>query len=195
MLNIFHTFVSHNKLNNMKLADAFKTNPNAILIHSGILFDVFNPKAENVNVVDIAHALSNICRYGGHCPKFYSVAQHSVLCSLQPGTPQEQMEFLMHDSSEAYLMDLPRPIKRNMPSYVTIEESLLKVICEHYKLTYPLSERVHEVDNILLHFEYDNFYTNPNSSFDFWVPERAKAEFLARFNELKFLIDNEKALV
>jgi hypothetical protein len=181
----------------MKLADAFKTNPNAILIHSGILFDVFNPKAEDVKVIDIAHALSNLCRYGGHCPKFYSVAQHSVLCSFQPGTPQEQMEFLMHDASEAYLIDLPRPIKRNMPNYVAIEEPLLKLIFERYKLNYPLSERVHEVDSLLLHFEYDNFYTNYNPSFECWAPEDAKMKFLARFNELQILISqsHEKDII
>ena len=173
----------------MKLTDAYATNPNAILIHSGILFDVFNPKMEDIKVIDIAHALSNLCRYGGHTPKFYSVGQHSVLCSLQPGTPQEQMEFLMHDASEAYLIDLPKPIKRNMPDYVSIEENLLKLICEHYKLTYPLSERVHKIDVELLHFEYDNFYTNPNPDFDFWTPIRAKAEFLARYHELKAQIE------
>lgn len=173
----------------MKLADAFKINPNAILIHSGILFDVFNPKKEDVNIIDIAHALSHICRYGGHCPKYYSVAQHSVLCSLHSGTPKEQMEFLMHDSSEAYLMDLPRPIKRNMPNYVIIEESLLEVIFDKYNLSYPLSKRIHEVDNLLLHFEYDNFYTNPNPNFEFWTPEEAKAKFLARYNELKTQIE------
>lgn len=169
----------------MKLADAFKTNPNAILIHSGILFDVFNPKPEDINIIDIAHALSNLCRYGGHCPNFYSVAQHSVLCSLQPGSLQEQMEFLMHDASEAYLIDLPRPIKRNMSNYMEIEESLLKVICEHYKLTYPLSKRTHEIDNLILHFEYDNFYTNPNLGFEFWSPGESKRRFIARYNELK----------
>lgn len=173
----------------MKLTDAYKTNPNAILIHSGILFDVFNPKAEDIRIIDIAHALSNLCRYGGHCPKFYSVGQHSVLCSLQPGTPQEQMEALMHDASEAYLIDLPRPIKRSMPNYIAIEEPLLKLIFEHFKLTYPLTEKVHEIDTLLLHFEYDSFYTNPNPNFEFWTPEEAKAKFLARYHELKAQID------
>jgi 5'-deoxynucleotidase YfbR-like HD superfamily hydrolase len=101
------------------------------------------------------------------------------------------MEFLMHDSSEAYLIDLPRPIQRNMPNYVAIEEPLLEMIFGLYKLTYPLTDRVHEVDRILLHFEYDNFYTNPNPNFEFWSPKEAKAMFLARFNELKNQIDKK----
>ena len=91
-----------------------------------------NPKTENIRVLDIAHALSNICRYGGHCTRFYSVAQHSVFCSKQLGTPLEQMEFLMHDASEAYLIDLPRLIKRGMPMYREIEDNLLYVIFKHF---------------------------------------------------------------
>lgn len=173
----------------MKLTDVQNANPNAILIHSGILFDVFNPRKEDILIIDIAHALSNLCRYGGHSPKFYSVAQHSVLCSLQPGTLQEQMEFLMHDASEAYLVDMPRPIKRNMPNYVQIEESLLKVICEQYNLTYPLSARTHEIDNQLLKFEYEKFYEIVDKNFAFWTPEEAKNKFLLRYNELKIQLD------
>lgn len=177
----------------MKLQEAYKINPNAIRINSGVLFDVFNPKAEDINIEDIAHALSKICRYGGHCPKFYSVAQHSVLCSYMEGTPKEQMEFLLHDASEAYLMDLPRPIKRNIPEYRTIEDNLLKLIFDRFNLSFPLSERVHEVDDSLLAYEYDNFYTNPNPDFEFWTDtEYAKAKFLARFNELKTLIESNK---
>jgi uncharacterized protein len=168
----------------MKLAEAHKINPNAILIHSGILFDVFEPKAENIRIVDIAHALSNLCRYGGHSPRFYSVAQHCVICSHQEGTPIEKLEFLLHDASEAYMVDLPRPIKRNIEQYRTIEDNLLKVIFEHFGLTFPLTDKVHQVDNDVLAFEYDNFYTNPNSEFEFWSPEKAKAEFLARFEDL-----------
>jgi len=174
-----------NKYNLMKLEEVAKTNPNAILVHSGIIFDVFHPKAENIRIIDIAHALSNICRYGGHCPKFYSVAQHSVLCSEKPGTPLEQMEFLMHDASEAYLIDLPRPIKRNMPIYREIEDDLLDVIFKHFGLNFPLTGRVHEVDDELLRFEYDKFFTNPDSNFEFWTPEVAKQMFIMRYEELR----------
>jgi hypothetical protein len=78
-----------------------------------------------------------------------------------------------------------------MPNYVAIEEPLLEMIFGLYKLTYPLTDRVHEVDRILLHFEYDNFYTNPNPNFEFWSPKEAKAMFLARFNELKNQIDKK----
>lgn len=169
----------------MTLLEAKKTNPNAILIHSGILFDVFNPKIEDINIIDGAHGLSNLCRFGGHAPKFYSVAQHSVLCSLAYGTPQEQMECLLHDLTEFVLIDLPSPIKRQIPEYVRIEENLQKIICERFNLTYPLSENTHNVDKKILEFEYNSFFEEPNESFEFWTPEQAKERFLQRFNELK----------
>lgn len=176
----------------MTLTEAFNTNPNAILVHSGVLFDVFNPKQEDILIEDIAHALSNLCRYGGHSPKFYSVAQHSVYCSLEAGTLQEQFDALMHDATEAYLIDLPRPIKRNIPRYMEIENVLQEKICERYELTYPLFHRTHEIDNLILQFEYTRFYDKIDENFDFWTPEIAKELFLSRFNELKNAISEQK---
>jgi hypothetical protein len=173
----------------MKLAEVAATNPNAILVHSGVIFDVFNPKIEDIRIEDIAHALSNICRYGGHSPKFYSVAQHSVICSYESGTPQEQFEFLMHDASEAYLMDLPRPIKRNMPDYIKIEDKLLDLIFTKYNLTFPLVKRVKEVDDQVLHYEYRNFFEEPDLNFEYWTPDQAKAAFADRFEELYKLVN------
>lgn len=176
----------------MNIDDAFKINPNAILIHSGILFDVFNPRLEDIGEEDIAHGLSHLCRFGGHSPKFYSVAQHSVLGSQEEGTPLEQMEFLFHDGSEAFLIDLPRPIKRQIPEYRNIENKLLELIFKRFNLRFPLSERVHEIDNKLVRFEYDKFFVNVDENFEFWTPEEAKRRFLARFKELKTAIENEK---
>lgn len=174
----------------MKLQDAARINPNAMLVHSRILFDVFNPNPADIKIIDIAHALSNLCRYGGHSPQFYSVAQHCVLCSLQPGSPQEQMEYLLHDASEAYLVDMPRPIKRNLSDYMRIEDNLLEVIFSHFKLTFPLTDKVHHVDNEMLQFEYKAFYEGDilDPTFIFWTPEEAKLKFIARYEELKQLI-------
>jgi hypothetical protein len=175
----------------MKLAEVSKANPNAILVHSGIIFDVFNPKIEDITIEDIAHALSNICRYGGHSPKFYSVAQHSVFCSHDNGTPKEQLELLMHDASEAYLADLPRPIKRNMPNYIVIEDALLKLIFQKYDLRFPLVPNVKKVDDELLQFEYKAFFEEPDTFFKFWTPEEARKNFINRFNYLTNLIEND----
>ena len=168
----------------MKLKEAAKINPNAIIVNSGILFDVFNPDVEDIKIEDIAHSLSNICRYGGHSPKFYSVAQHCVICSYEPGSFQEQLEFLMHDASEAYLTDMPRPIKKNMLNYIELEDNLLEIIFNKFKLNFPLSNKVHKVDDSVLKFEYSVFFEKKNKHFDFWSPEHAKKMFLNRYYEL-----------
>lgn len=177
----------------MKLADVRIINPNGILLHSGVVFDVFNPKIEDIQYTDIAHGLSNMCRYGGHSPKFYSVAQHSVLCSLQPGTPQEQFDLLGHDSSEGLgLLDLPTPIKRQMPEYMRIEDNLMKLVAEKLNFSFPLTENTHKVDRYLLEFEYKHFFEEPDANFVFWTPEEAEKKFLERYHELKAHINFPK---
>jgi 5'-deoxynucleotidase YfbR-like HD superfamily hydrolase len=77
---------------------------------SGKRFDYINSTADDVDIEDIANALSNICRFAGHVPEFYSVAQHSVLCS-QIVPPEFAFEALMHDAAEAYCQDIPQPLK------------------------------------------------------------------------------------
>jgi len=168
----------------MKLKEAKKINPNGIIIHSGILFDVFNPREEDIRIEDIAHALSNICRFGGHSPEFYSVAQHCFLCSLEGETNKEKLELLMHDASEAYLSDVPRPIKKNLTNYVEIEDNLLRIIFKKFQLNFPLSQRVCEVDDAILALEYKSFFENKDKPFGFWTPKYAKKMFLNRFDEL-----------
>jgi 5'-deoxynucleotidase YfbR-like HD superfamily hydrolase len=162
-----------------------------MLLHSEVFFDVFEPKPELINIDDIAHALSKMCRYGGHCPEFYSVAQHSVICSNYEGTPQEQMEFLMHDASEAYLADVPRPIKHRLPEYMVVEDNLLRVIFEKFNLNFPLSKKVKFVDDEVLRYEYDDFFTLKENKIKFLTPNEAKEAFLKRFYELKSKIDNQ----
>jgi hypothetical protein len=85
---------------------------------SGRGFDPLNPWARDVHLEDIAHALSNTCRFGGHSPKFYSVAQHAVMvaCLVLDASrrPDWALLALHHDSAEAYLGDIPRPIKRGI---------------------------------------------------------------------------------
>lgn len=82
---------------------------------SGQFVDVSNPSVANIKLEDIAHALGAICRYGGHCKRFYSVAEHAVFVSRrlerQGHAPVMQLAGLHHDDSEAFLSDIPRPMK------------------------------------------------------------------------------------
>ncbi|CAN1553651.1 hypothetical protein MCERE19_02276 [Spirosomataceae bacterium] len=124
----------------------------AIKTISGIYVDVFDPKPEMFVIEDIAHALSMIPRWGGHYPFFYSVARHSRMVCYR--TKGNQLEALMHDASEAYLMDLPRPIKQNMPEYKAIEEGVMKVIADKFGFGFPFSEETKRADKAELEAEW-----------------------------------------
>lgn len=99
---------------------------NWIHVHSGGRF-YFNPDFQyEYNIEDIAHALSMICRYGGHCRYHYSVAQHSLAIASVLTDPLEKVYALLHDASEAYLGDIPRPLKHSgtFEEYREIEAQL-----------------------------------------------------------------------
>jgi 5'-deoxynucleotidase YfbR-like HD superfamily hydrolase len=121
-------------------------------LYSGKDVDIFNLKPNDIDIEDIAHSLSNLCRYGGHCLFHYSVALHSVLCSHEEGTREEKLAFLLHDASEAYMNDLVRPIKHRpeFEHYRNEEDKIQKIIFEKYGLEFPFSQRVHDVDNQVL---------------------------------------------
>lgn len=116
---------------------------------SGGMFWPIDPWPDEVDIVDIAHALSNICRYGGHCRSFYSVAEHSALmCVAAP--PEHRRWALLHDAAEAYVVDVPRPLKRFLPGYAEIEDRVLRAIADRFDLPWPMPEAVKILDNRML---------------------------------------------
>lgn len=123
---------------------------------TGETFRPLDPTEWNIWVEDIAHALSNICRFGGHCRTFYSVAEHSVrvanLLATWGVSEKVQLWGLLHDASEAYLGDIPTPIK-NQPAfaaYKEAEERLQRQICLRFKLPLEEPKEVKKADRILL---------------------------------------------
>lgn len=122
--------------------------------YTGVMFDVFNPKPEMFVLQDIAHALSLTCRYNGHSPWFYSVAQHScILADLADFAygPKYGVTALLHDLSEAYIADLPRPVKLKLRDYEEIENSLMYVAADKFDFIWPLPLDIQHLDyNILL---------------------------------------------
>lgn len=103
----------------------------------------------HINIEDIARALSRLCRYAGHCEHFYSVAQHSVYVSSM--VPLEhQRAALMHDATEAYLVDLPRPVKNLLPDYRKLEQMAWVAIAEEFGLPFELPKCVKDADNRVL---------------------------------------------
>ncbi len=165
---------------------------------SGGIYWPLDPRAEEVGIVDIAHALAMICRYGGHCQQFYSVAEHSVHVSrLVPA--EHALVALMHDATEAYCADVPRPLKKHLANYAEIEQRNWAVIAMRYLLPLELPQCVHDADVAMLYAEQDQLlFPAPRSGFGMglttpiearpqvfgWVPARAKREFLERFWEL-----------
>lgn len=102
---------------------------------TGRFVNVDNPEPESICLEDIAHALSQICRYGGHCRRFYSVAEHAVFVSKRlerRGEPRHmQYAGLHHDDSEAFLGDIPRPIKPLLGNaYARMTDAVDSAICK-----------------------------------------------------------------
>jgi hypothetical protein len=176
----------------------------AIQTYTGRRFSPLEPVEADVVVEDIAHALSNQCRFGGHCTIFYSVAQHScvvadVVAALDAG-PADQLWALLHDAAEAYLLDLPHPLKHNTvlgDAYRAIEAPLQAVICARFGLPEEPPADVKEADRAVLASERLAFM---QESFDWpelagvaaidlqlepWLPARAEREFLERFARLE----------
>jgi hypothetical protein len=103
---------------------------------SGKLYHFLNPQPDEIDIEDIALALANKCRFGGHTD-FYSVAEHSVLVALRL-PPGLQLAGLLHDASEAYLGDIPSPIKDELPDYRALENINQSAI--EYKFGLSLTE-------------------------------------------------------
>lgn len=107
---------------------------------------------DDVDIADIAHALSNICRYGGHASRFYSVAEHSVLVATRVH-PALRLAALLHDAAEAYVGDIPRPLKRlpQMAGWREIEAHVEKMVCIHFNLPAPpWPDEIHHVDSAII---------------------------------------------
>ena len=134
-----------------------------IMTYSKKMFDPLHPKAELVDIEDIAHALSMLCRANGHFKTFYSVGQHCVNCAVEAAargySQKVQLACLLHDASEAYLSDVTRPVKAELPRYKEIEEPLQEMLWNIWldaPLTVEERTQVFEIDDHILAHEFVN---------------------------------------
>lgn len=127
---------------------------------TGRQFWPLDPRPEEIDIDDIAVALSRACRYAGHCERFYSVAEHSVLVS-QVVPPSDALAGLLHDATEAYLVDIPRPIKPFLVGYKDIEHRLWEVIAERFDVLPELPASVKTADNAVLLAEQQQILKPP----------------------------------
>ena len=163
--------------------------------YSGKKFYALDPKSEDIDLSDIAHALSNLCRFGGHSPVFYSVAEHSVLVS-EAVPVKDALWGLLHDASEAYLCDIPRPFKPYLSNYKELEERIQRTIGNAFGLSWPIPESVHFIDrnivaaeaNCLWGYKVDwtkDYIEIPNVNLVLKTPEEAEWDFLCAFKRIK----------
>ncbi len=188
--------------------------PSWIQTFSGLRFEPMKPNPMSIMIEDVAHALSNLCRFTGHTREFYSVAQHSVICSHAIERLPEVCDYreptlrravrrrfaqaaLLHDATEAYLVDVPSPIKPHILGYSKIEAVVAIAVAQKFSLEpedfeHPL---VKWVDRQVLATEARDLMNKGN---ELWsdlleplperieplLPAQAKALFLARFREV-----------
>lgn len=155
--------------------------------YTGKYVDPLDLNFDDVCIEDIAHHLSNICRFTGAGP-FYSVAQHSVQVSwLCRGSRQFALAGLLHDAAEAYLNDLASPVKHaaGMEAYRDAEEEATRVIFGALGVNPEYLEMVKEHDDKMFRNECDWFWGNRAGGLVCWTPEQAEKEFLIEYHLLR----------
>jgi len=170
---------------------------------SGRRVNPFDPDPSQIDIGDIARALGNLCRFGGHSRVFYSVAQHSVIVSelveQRGGDVEDVFAALMHDAAEAYLGDMPHPIKHRSPlgaAFKAAEDQLEAVIRERFGIKADVPE-IKRVDRALLATERralsgENWHWPEldgvvplDLELTAWAPDEAQGAFMERYAELE----------
>lgn len=172
--------------------------------YTGRAFWPLDPRPEEVHIEDIAHALSYQCRYAGHCRYFWSVAAHSLQVErwVRRSWVQSASAWaLMHDAAEAYLVDLPRPVKRCVSGYAEAEERVAAAIADRFKIARSghIEHVVGVYDTLALHAERRAMMAEPPIPWTLDVaddgreldddligchPREIRSMFLLRFREL-----------
>lgn len=174
---------------------------NCISTISHIRFDPTEPKAENIDITDIAHALSYMTRANGHFSAFFSVARHCINCAreakIRGYSKKVQLLCLLHDSAEAYIGDMTRPLKLKIPYFSEIEKKYQKIIFSKF-ISDSISEEefslARNIDDAMLYNEFLKFNGEKllDGAFEISVDleksiksiEETKQEYLALFYEL-----------
>ena len=170
---------------------------------TGIAFYPFRPTAEMVSIVDIAWALSRTCRWNGHSeiqPKrFYSVAEHSVLMAdylrSRGHSRLTCLTALLHDGAEAYVSDVPGPIKPFFPGFKEMEALIDGAIAEKFGSLHPFPPPVKELDRAMIPTEHEQLFTDEwcdvfiamepvDIKLKCWSPEEAYDNFMGRYASL-----------
>lgn len=156
--------------------DELVLKPDYIVTYTKKQMSPINPVEDDIDIIDIAHCLSYMCRANGHLRSFYSVAQHCIACYHEARarhlSDRVCLALLLHDGSEAYLADITRPVKKSLDRYLEIEKVLQQTIYAKYGLDSLTQEEcflIDEIDNCMLQFEFLNLADMKIFSRDFEV--------------------------
>jgi uncharacterized protein len=163
--------------------------------YTGRRFYPLDPRPGEIDPLDIAHALALLCRYGGHVDRFYSVAEHCVLMS-EWVAPENALAALLHDATEAYVVDVPRPLKRQLAGYREIEQSVWLAITTRFDIRPFVPMQVNEADDRILLTERNALMRNAERWWQDgrleplpvevtgWPPAEAEQRYAARLTAL-----------
>lgn len=171
-----------------------------ILLHSGSYFSYEHPGLSDFNIIDIARGLSHICRFGGQCQQFYSVAEHSIYVSRL--VPEHlRWDALLHDAAEAFIGDMPKPLKEMLPDYKAVERRVEAAISKKFGLAQKISPEIKLADVTMLRTEQiqlmrnnDNWATThgapaANTILECLSPDEAMTAFLREATILRAQTD------
>ena len=175
--------------------DRFGCVRNTIKVSAGHYVDLDDPDPESIDLPSIAAALSKICRYGGHCPQFYSVAEHSVhatAMAVAEGFVGDALRaVLLHDAAEAYIGDMVKPLKLTMPEYGEVERRFERAIAFAFGVDFHhWSDVIKRFDRAMLKAEkiamwpedrekWEGFsdIEDRDVSLGYWPPDQAERNF------------------
>jgi len=169
----------------------------SIQLSTGRYFDITKPRVEDVDIEFIVHALSNLCRFTGHCNQFYSVAQHSYLVAeIVP--PKFALYGLLHDAAEAVMGDVSSPLKSVLPACKSLEYRVHATMMDAFGLPWPIPDEVKHADLVALATEKRDLMSPSDIEWDIlkgieprphkirpWTPAEAKTRFRWKWNQLK----------
>jgi len=188
-----------------QVLDRFGCLNNTIKVSAGHYVDLANPDPSTIEVKSIAAALSKVCRFGGHCPQFYSVAEHCIhataMACSEGYTGDALIAVFLHDAAEAYIGDMVKPLKVTMPQYGEAEQRIEAAIQAAFGVDFSKwMDVIKRFDRAMLKAEKVTMWPEDTEKwegfsdiedrvvkFQFWEPSQAEMQFLAMARTLQLV--------
>lgn len=182
---------------------------NTIKVAAGHYVDLANPSPESIDIGTIAAALSKLCRFGCHCPRFYSVAEHCIhataLAASEGFVGDGLLAVFLHDAAEAYVGDVVKPLKVMLPDYAIVEQRMERAVSKAFGADFERwADTVKRFDRMMLKAEKLTLWPDDREEwtgfaeidvrqvkFQFWMPDDAERHFISNAEVLGLLPPRE----